>query len=534
MPTDTAPSLASVFSATRPPDAVKQACASAGRKVVRVEWSKPFVRCSDNVELIGTTANYPDGETIPVGIWDRGGTKQEIQTGPATVAGNGFRAPWTVKDVLPVRAGSGGYIRFREVDGRADLARTARALPVTFIPNIAEIGARGIEIKYDRTNPKVDATATTPEIPEEKTTVSMYTWFSLEVKNYVIRVKGKLEYVRGWAREFVELPDPQPPGGFAFGKKTVHWGIQNKIDLTWTYWDGTAWKPTPTAYHSGDGNHFSASFYHNGTEWICREDAAVKWPMPFPEWPKAVYEGPGNRLGNILNTWKKEIESAWSDQFDIKRLKCQSSLEECCRYRVVCEVAFTETKELKPGVLVVTYENVRSNATLWAGGDERVGLASHEFGHLLGAPDEYADVFSTQLGVTDDDGLKDGLDPDGIMGKGLKGVKKRHFKGIVEAMRLAVELSYSLNYTYAAVPRGKTLALPVDVAVEPDPAPSPVLAEPDPGGGVDPWKVMGGAVAGALVGAAAGYLASGGKNDWATGGSAAVGALVGGAVGWFI
>ena len=57
MPTDTAPSLASVFSATRPPDGAKQACASAGRKVVRVEWSKPFGRCADSGEVIGPTAN---------------------------------------------------------------------------------------------------------------------------------------------------------------------------------------------------------------------------------------------------------------------------------------------------------------------------------------------------------------------------------------------------------------------------------------------------------------------------------------------
>lgn len=534
MPTETAPSLSSLFSATRPPDGANQTCAAAGRKVVRVEWSHAVARCSDSVELLGATANYPDGETIPASISDRGGTKQEISSVPATVAGNGFRAPWTVKNVLPLRAGSGGYIPRRDVDGRADLARTARAMTIAFVIGFPEIAANGVEIKYDRTNPKVDATATTPEIPPQKTTVSLFTWFSLEVKNYLMTLKGHLQYVRGWGGEYVELPDPKPPGGFAWGKKTVHWGIQNKIDLSWTYWDGTAWQPTPAAYHSGQGNHSSASFYHNGTEWVCREDPALHWPTPLPDWPKGVYEGPGNKLEKILDKWKKEIERVWSDQFDVKRVECQSTLEECCRYRVVCEASFTEAKELKPGVLVVTYENVRSNSTLWAGGDESEGLASHEFGHLLGAPDEYPDVFSTQLGVSDTDGLKNGLDPNGIMGTGMKGVKKRHFKGIVEAMRLAVEFNYpSLKYTYAAVPRGKTLALPADVPAEPDPGPSPVLAEPDPGGGVDPWKVVGGAVAGALVGAVAGYFASGGKNDWATGGSAAVGAMVGGAVGWF-
>lgn len=260
------------------------------------------------------------------------------------------------------------------------------------------------------------------------------------------------------------------------------------------------------------------------------------WPEAMPDWPKSVYEGEGNKLDKILKTWKDEIEKVWSDQFDLKRVECESSKTECCRYRVVCEASFTEAKAIGAGVLIATYENVRSNSTLWAGGDERVGLASHEFGHLLGAPDEYPDVFSTQLGENDiPEGLVNGLDPNGIMGTGMKGVKKRHFKGIVEVMRLAVKARYELEYTYKAVPRDTNLALPADVKLEPDPGPSPVLAEPpDPGGGVNVLAVLGIGAAGALLGAGIGYLASGGKAGVATGVGAAIGALAGAGIGWML
>ncbi len=534
MPTDAAPSLTSLFSATRPPDGAKQTCAAAGRKVVRLEWSHAVVRCSDTAELIGTTKNYPEGETIPVTVVDRGAPKEEVAALTSRVHGNGFRVPWTVLNVLPVRAvGGGGFLIRREVDGRADAARTARALTIGFVVNFQNMNIHKIPIEYDRTDRPVPATPTTPEIPAKKTTVTIPTWYDVQLTNYLVTIKGNIRYLRGWAKEYVELPDPKPAGGFELFKTTYHWGKQNKVDYSWQYWDGTAWQTPPTAFHAGQGNHSTASFYHDGTDWVCREDKDVKYMEKFPDWPKAMYEGPGNRMEKVLDRWKKEIETAWSDQFDLKRVECKSSRPECCRYRVIAKVQFTEVKAIEAGVVIVTYEDVRSNSTMWAGGDEREGLPSHEFGHLLGAPDEYPDVFSTQLGVSDDDGLADGLDPTGIMGTGMKNVKKRHFKGIVTGMGLSVDAAYGLQYSYVAVPKAPNLALPPGSKAEDDPGPSPVLAEPDPGGGVDPWKVVGGAVAGALVGAVAGYFASGGKNDWATGGSAAVGAMVGGAVGWF-
>lgn len=535
MPGDVAPGLASQFSATRAPGGTRQECPWARRKVVWLRWANAVGRCTDTVELVGGTENFSDGETIPVTVADRGAPKEEHTTLTATVRGNGFRVPWRVLDVLPIRAeGGGGYVPRREVDGWAEATRTPLALPVGFVLRFKNVKVHDIAIPYNRTEPKVDATATTPEIPETTKTVSIYTWFDLGINNFLVTVTGNIRYIRGWGKEYVELPDPQPPGGFVLFKKNCHWGKQNKVDLSWTYWDGTAWKPTPPAYHGGNGNHFTASFYNDGTKWVCREDETLVYPEPLPDWPKAVYEGPGNRLEKVLDRWKKEIEKAWSDQFDLKRVECKSTRTECCRYRVVCEAVFTEVKSIENGVVLVTYEDVRSNSTMWSAGDEREGLASHEFGHLLGAPDEYPDVFSTQLGVSDDDGLKDGLDPNGIMGTGLKTVKKRHFKGIETGMGLSVEAAYGLKYTYVAVPKASNLALPPGAKPEDDPGPSPAISEPDPGGGVNPWAVGGAAVAGAVLGAVAGYMVSGGKNDWATGGGAAVGALVGAAVGWFV
>src|SRR4051812_39793391 len=97
---------------------------------------------------------------------------------------------------------------------------------------------------------------------------------------------------------------------------------------------------------------------------------------------------------------------------------------------------------------------------MWSMGDTRAGLAPHEFGHLLGAPDEYGGVGTTQLSVNDDDGLVDGVDAASIMGVNMTPAKKRHYKGVCEVFALLVKDEFGKTYTYTALDKAVNLASP--------------------------------------------------------------------------
>ncbi|MFN0101012.1 MAG: hypothetical protein ACKV2U_02860 [Bryobacteraceae bacterium] len=521
--------MAGLFSSSKPADCTKQKCAYEGRKVVSLKWVEGLTWCSEEVTLTGTTSNYADGEGIPVALTDRADGKVEMGKLSGVVGGNAFPGKWQVLDILPSRKGEAGYLPRREVDGRAENARTPRALSLMFVVNFLK-SAVSHRVLYDRTNPAIPAAAAEAEVPEEKVQVGIGSRYGIELSNYQITLYGDLKYVRGWGKERLELGDKTLTGGFELYKVMNHWGKYNAVTTKWQYWDGSAWQATPSTWKPGDENHFSLSFYKSGSEWICREDDTLKWPDGLTDWVKSDYEGPGNLTETTLTDWKSKIETTWTDKFDLKRVDCKSTLSECCRYKTRCVTKFTATDTIGDGVLVISNENVRSNATMWAMGDDRDGLAPHEFGHLLGAPDEYEGVFSTQLGLTDKDGLKDGVDPDSMMGSEMLTVKKRHFKGICEVMNLAVKAAFGKDYKYEAVDKASNLALPAEVKMERDPGASAMGKDPNGGGD---WNVGGallGGLAGAAAGAALGYFASN-KDPRIAIGAGVAGALAGAGLG---
>jgi hypothetical protein len=276
------------------------------------------------------------------------------------------------------------------------------------------------------------------------------------------------------------------------------------------------WQPTNT-------NKYSASFYKLGPAWVCRNNPLVRYPEELGEWPEDAKGADGKTPQEVLDRWKEEIEKAWTDVYDLKRRGCKSSKPECCRYRVKAEITFEETGWLGGHDLVIGYEAFRSDATLWSLGDDRWDfLAPHEFGHLLGAPDEYEGQFSTQLG-NNSGGMKDGVDPTSLMGGG-KVVKLRHFRGICEVMAKAVEGEYGKRYTYDAVGREATIALPAGTAKEKDKAVADAQMK----------AVVLGSLAGAAVGALAG-AAAGGWKSWQTAAVGGVaGAAAGAGIGWLM
>ncbi len=484
-----------------------------------LQWNADTVWCSDTAPITGTTSNYGDGESVPVAISGAGADKAAFTSLPGKVNASAIKERWKVVDVLPERKGTAGFSPRREVAGRADNARTPKPLSVRFVVNYPRYSARGRKITYNRTETVTVTEGGKTVTKTEKKQPQVECNFEIDLTNNLVTLRGDLRYVRGWGKEYLNLGDATLTGGSfkynPFSAIINHWGRQDAAGA-WSYWDGTAWQPTPASWKADESNHFSAAFYKVGLGWVCRNNPLLTYPEALPDWPESWYKGAGNMTTTKLDVWKKSIENAWTDQFDLKRAGCLSALPECCRYRVRAEVTFTETGFLGAHDLILAPEKVRSDATMWALGDDRDDfLAPHEFGHLIGAPDEYAGVFSTQLGVNDSDGMKDGVDGSALMGGG-KTVKKRHFKGICEVMRDAVQKEFGRNYLYEAVPKGSTAALPPETPVVKDDATARAKTTA---------MVIGG-LAGAALGAMIGGKLSGWQAD-----KTALGGVLGAAAG---
>jgi hypothetical protein len=493
------------------------------KKVVTLKWDKPETWCSEGGPISGTTVNYSDGESLPIAVTDHA-DKSAVTTLQGQVAGNAFNNPWNVIDVLPT--GGPSWKPRRSLDGETSGVKTPKPMDVRFIPNVKR-ASKTHSCQYNRT----DAGATAAK------QVGVSCRFELESVNYLLTFYGVLKYVRGWGKERLQLGDATLTGGFTLFGSTNHWGYLDAATGKFKYWDGTAWKDTPASWTPDNSNHFGIPFYKSGSKWVCRDDSSLSWPKALSDWPDNKFKGSGNLTDKTLATWKTNIQAVWTDKFDIKRKECKSSKAQCCRYKTRCVVDFQEVSAYADGVIIIVYEDVRSDSGMWALGDTRYGLAPHEFGHLLGAPDEYGGVGTTQLGVSDSDGLNNGIDDDCIMGVNLTNTKKRHYKGICEVLALLVTDQFGKNYTYEAVEKAANLASPPGTPAAAD---TPAGGTSGASSGSTPADSSGvsggvigaiiGGIVGAVAGAVIGFIASGGNPGGAVAGAVA-GALIGACIG---
>ncbi len=97
--------------------------------------------------------------------------------------------------------------------------------------------------------------------------------------------------------------------------------------------------------------------------------------------------------------WEREIEQRWSDQYILERVGGDC---ECKAYRVIVNVDFVDEDEHH--LVEVVGASIHTNAATW---DVEDGprTVSHEFGHLLGFPDEYPDERCPFREVSNDDSI---------------------------------------------------------------------------------------------------------------------------------
>jgi hypothetical protein len=110
-------------------------------------------------------------------------------------------------------------------------------------------------------------------------------------------------------------------------------------------------------------------------------------------------------------------------------------------------VTFTQTATKGTGI-VLAPNNGRSEANVWSLADTSM-MPSHEFGHHLGNPDEYAGAnVDTSL---NGDGAVNGIDANSIMGQNMTTVKVRHYRTICTHLASMVSAQVGRTYTYQAV-----------------------------------------------------------------------------------
>ena len=420
--------------------------AASDRAVLTMVWLQAEATCGAQVGLRGTTRGYPDGATETIEVVNAAdGTS--VGAIPVTIQGNAFKQTVDIKDWLPRQIGP-DFETVRDEHALVLGRKTPRPLRMKFFPSLEPADCT-----------LTNRTGMTPS------------HFRMGVRNYVCEIEGRIDYVRGLIGQLIQLGNSVPEG--TGGAVPIDLGPANPetlsgrdwrfakyvsdVDRQLLYWDGSGkWKPVSSWQDDPRGTKlFSQAVWPEGN--VSRLKGGLVWPDPVPDWT-AAHEA---QAKVILETWKRDIENAWNDKFDLRRDGCGSADPRCCRYRVRVNVTFTQipVEKMDGNTIVLGTERVRSDSYAWSMGDGRAALAPHEFGHHLGCPDEYKGAASVDTSVNGPD-VKLGVDPTSMMGNvpkegatpALYPVKARHFDIIKQHLSAMFREQKGITMTFTAVP----------------------------------------------------------------------------------
>jgi type VI secretion system secreted protein VgrG len=148
------------------------------KKFLTIEWAERESWCSERATLRGTTENYGDGESETASV-RKASDGQLFKDIPLNIRGNAYSETVDCIDILPVKAGA-NYETFQDYHATAAGKRTPEPLKMRFIPNLARSSC-----------------------PSGRFSVA--TRFSMVVNNYEMTIEGNIRYIKGWAREIIDL-----------------------------------------------------------------------------------------------------------------------------------------------------------------------------------------------------------------------------------------------------------------------------------------------------------------------------------------
>lgn len=392
-------------------------------------WSAATAHCGDKVTLRGTT-DLPDG------------TEVHIELKPAPSGGG----------VLKLSALGGKIEHEWEAAGIAFFHgdKLQDSVAVEALAKDAKLKGKlsaKIELKPFSTAPAASFAQTR-------------TWgifqvdarFSQTLDKGVAQVHLNLRVMQGWGGYRVDLSSLGVTGkAGGCDEEGFRWARESSTNANPMtpdeYHDGTGWKKLKAiGFVQGDPDQDSlytaVAFYAVGAGKFECNGARGTWPEALDPWDFA-----GGIAKSKRDAWAHDIATRWSHKFVLRRH--EAAHEKCCAVPVEVSATFNVVTRYDPKVLLFCRGNLRSNAAIWFLGDPEVQMASHEAGHLLDNPDEYAGG-AVDPSLPDGDGLVSGLDHDSIMGMNLTQVKARHLHSFADLLHDAIKTSYGKDYVFEA------------------------------------------------------------------------------------
>ena len=383
-------------------------------KVTSLRWEKNLVFCSDSAVLSGTTEHADDGQRLNFDVLDKSSNKA-VAAYELTVKANAFRVTWPMTDILPNKAGS-SYLDKMTLIASCQGTKSANELVAHFIPSAAK------QVHVDGRK-----------------------GFGLSTQDYVAVIDGTRNYIKGWSGKIIKLGSAVRVGtGGLIGELAwmgYRWmkteGVEHK------YWNGREWVALPDGFNLSDSRQRNLPFIKKGEKFKCVYGG--EWPESFEDW-----NDESNANQNRIKAWEATIKKVWSDRFRLKNVACNSANAVCCSYVVKCEAKFVKKENWAKGDVVIVPGNGRSSSNTWFIISNRETTTAHEFGHLIGNPDEYEGASTVDPSVNGD-GAVNGIDTDSIMGQNMNRAKKRHFDTVAKHMKTVVHANTGRNFVFDVV-----------------------------------------------------------------------------------
>ncbi|MFK5950504.1 MAG: hypothetical protein QM500_17260 [Methylococcales bacterium] len=363
------------------------------QELISVTWSINEAMCGDEVTLNGSAQNFPPSTDATADITN---DKSSIST-LNTQGQDSFSLPWKVKNaVFSGNSMPDKLELFASLNALGQSVKTPHPLIIKRVPDKPDEA-----ISWDLSSAPYEWTAS----------------FRIAIEKNILHVKQTIQVKQAWLGKWLSFDQ-------ALDERS-DWGFIKKEATTWKFWDTAAtpnkWVNLPRTIDNYTVNPIV--FIKSGNKYVDRNDADNIWPEAFIV--------PTN-YDTKKQAWLDNIHAVWDNKFILKHKTCGSSDAKCCSWDIRVKVNWSNASGDKTIYIISAQDWERSNAQDWYLSEERLGVAAHECGHLLGAYDEYnggANDTSTNL-----------IDDNSIMGSNLSIAHSRHLNEMRDQIKSKINV----------------------------------------------------------------------------------------------